>query len=148
MIKNISLLQILWLAALLRLLAIVFSKGFGFSDDHFEVVEIAQGLLEGRKAWADGEIYLFNLIYIYIHTGIFGFSEWIGHPDPYFKMLLTRVFHGSVSLITVYYGYKLVEKTEGKTQATIVGLLLAGFWLFPFLSVRNLREFICLIYMM
>lgn len=144
LLKKISFAQILWLAAGLRLLAIIFSKGFGFSDDHFEVVEIAQGLLEGKKAWAEGEIYLFNLIYIYILTGIFGFCEWVGNPDPYFKMLLTRIFHGSVSMLTVYYGYKLVEKTEGKNQATIVGLLFAGFWLFPFLSVRNLREFICI----
>jgi len=44
------LLLILGAGLFLRLLAVVFSKGFGFFDDHFLIIEAGQ-------SWADGTDY-------------------------------------------------------------------------------------------
>ena len=59
-------------------------------------------------------------------------------------MYVVRFLHALLSLTTVYCGYKITHKIAGEKQAKIVGLLLSFFWFMPFMSVRNLVEFVCI----
>jgi hypothetical protein len=149
-LDNLNLKIILLLGLFFRILATIFSKGYAFTDDHFEVVELAQNILEKGVVNSfpnipKGEAYIFNLIYIEIHTLIFGICESVGLYNPEGKMLVARLVHALFSMITIYVGYRLTERLSNRpNDAKIVGLLLAIFWVFPFLSVRDLREFACI----
>lgn len=149
-LNNLNLKKILLLGLFFRILATIFSNGYAFTDDHFEVVELAQNILEkGVKDLFSnipkGEAYIFNLIYVEIHTLIFGICESFGLYNPEGKMLVARLVHALFSMITIYVGYRLTERLSNRpNDAKSVGLLLAIFWVFPFLSVRNLREFACI----
>jgi len=55
-------------------------------------------------------------------------------------MYIERFLHALLSLIVVLYGFKITEKISNLKNARIVGLILASFYIFPFLSVRNLVE--------
>ena len=149
-LDNLNLKKILFLGLFFRILATIFSKGYAFTDDHFEVVELAQSILEKGVSGTfpsipKGEAYIFNLIYIEIHTLIFGLCETFGLYNPEGKMMVARLVHALFSMFTIYVGYRLTERLSNRlNDAKIVGLLLAIFWVFPFLSVRDLREFVCI----
>lgn len=143
---------IVGLGILFRLIAVIFSKGFGWFDDHFLIIEAS-------SSWADG--YDYNdwlpdpnfpdrqpqghpLLYVGVHYYIFKFFNWIGLADPQFKMTLVRLLHAAYSMILVVYGYKIVEKLANRKSAIYAASFLSLYWFMPFLSVRNLAEFICL----
>ncbi len=150
-LESLNLRKILLIGLFFRVLSIIFSKGYAFTDDHYEVVVLAQNLLDKidspftQNFLVNGEAYLFSLIYPYIHYLIFATCEWFGTTNPETKMLMARIVNSLFSLLSIYYGYKLTERlSKRKNDAKIVGLLLAIFWVFPFMSVRNLREFVCI----
>ncbi|MFN0049638.1 MAG: glycosyltransferase family 39 protein [Cytophagales bacterium] len=143
-IDKLKISQIVIIGLILRLLATFFSKGYGFSDDHFETVELAWQLQNHIPAWQPGEIYLFNMFYIYIHLAIFQLCDYLHLPAPEFKMFMVRLFHAIVSVPFIWLGYKMVAKIASDRSAKLVALALALFWIFPFMSVRSLREFICI----
>lgn len=138
---------IILLAIIVRLIAAFFSKGWGMHDDHFLVIEPAQ-------AWVDHYNYnnwlpFFNpeavpsghsLLYPGFHYLLFRFLEFAGIFDPQIKMLVVRLLHAAFSLLTVYFGFRIVETLSNTKVATKAGLLLALFWFIPFLCVRNLVE--------
>jgi hypothetical protein len=142
---------ILFLGILFRLVAVVFSKGWGMQDDHFLIIEPAQ-------AWAEGINYInwlpgpnnhpqpdgHSLFYSGLHYLFFLLCGYLHFNDPQAKMFVIRLLHAAFSVLTVYYGYKLTEKLAGKEPAKLAGLLLAIFWIMPFLSVRNLVEVVCI----
>ena len=146
---------ILFLGIFFRLIAVIFSKGWGMQDDHFLIIEQAQAWSEGLNYnnWfpdshgspqPDGH----SIFYAGLHFLFFLFCGFLHFDDPQAKMYLIRFFHAAFSLITVYYGYRLTEKLAGKESAKLSGLLLSIFWIMPFLSVRNLVEFVCIPFMM
>src|ERR1035437_10423010 len=131
---------ILGSAIFFRMLAVIFSKGFGMFDDHFLVIEIAQ-------TWVD-KIYGYNnwlpfggntsslpsghsLFYTGLHFLLFKGLETIGILDPQTKMYIVRFLHGLFSLLTVYYGYRIAEFYGGMKVARIAGILLAILWFMP-----------------
>ena len=63
-------------------------------------------------------------------------------------MFIVRILHGLWSLLIISYGYKLTLIYGEKKVAIKVAWLLALFWIFPFLSVRNLVEFVCIPFLM
>jgi len=142
---------IMFIAIFFRAIAVIFAKGFGMHDDHFLVIEVAQ-------SWADGTDYNHWLpgsfgntgpsghsyFYVGIHYFILLFFKFLGIADPQIKMFLVRLLHAAFSLITVYYGYKITEKTSNLKTARIAGLLLALYFFMPWLSVRNLVEVVCI----
>ncbi len=148
-LERLTLNKILWIGLFFRVLASVFSEGYAFTDDHFEVVEIAQLFVDKVPnpfpELAKGEVYLSSLIYPGIHYLIFIACDALHISNPESQMLLTRLLHALFSMLGIYYGYKLTERLSNRpNDAKIVGLLLAIFWVFPFMSVRNLREFACI----
>jgi hypothetical protein len=143
--------SILWLALGVRLISVLFSKGYGMHDDHFLIIEAS-------KSWVDGfnfdhwlpDPHLSNqkpsghsFFYVGLHYLFFQFLKFIHITDPQSQMYLVRLLHALLSLVTVYCGYKIAEKTAGEKQAKAVGILLAIYWMMPFLSVRNLVEVVC-----
>ncbi|MBK7027864.1 MAG: glycosyltransferase family 39 protein [Bacteroidales bacterium] len=153
--KHQPLQLILIIAIILRLLAAIFSKGFGMHDDHFLVIEPAQ-------AWADGINYQgwlpggrtnvqpdgHSLLYSGLHFLFFWCCNAIGLSDPQIKMLIVRAIHAFFSLLIVGYGYKIARKISTEEDAKTTGLLLALLWFFPMLGVRNLVEIVCIPFLM
>ncbi|MCD4789274.1 MAG: glycosyltransferase family 39 protein [Bacteroidales bacterium] len=142
---------IIWLAIITRLVAAIFSKGFGMHDDHFLVIEAAQSWVDGfdYNNWLPGSQSEavpsgHSFFYVGIHYLVLLCMKVGGIFNPQTKMFIIRLLHGAFSLITVYYGYKITEKLSDKKTARITGLLLAVYWFMPFVSVRNLVEVVCI----
>ena len=140
---------ILAVAVFFRLLATLFSKGFGMFDDHFLIIEAAQ-------SWADGVgfdkwIPMFGakepsghgLLYVGMHYYFFKLCNHLGFDDPDAKMYFIRLVHGLFSLLIVTAGYQITLLYSNLKNARQVGMLLALFWFMPLLSVRNLIEVVC-----
>jgi hypothetical protein len=142
---------ILIIAILLRLVSVIFSKGYEMHDDHYLIIEAPQ-------SWADGKDYDnwlpwnqeepeptgHSFFYIGIHFLFFMAMKWIGITDPQFKMFLVRLIHALFSLLIVTLGYRLTERLSDRNTARFAGLLLAAYWFMPFFSVRNLVEIVCI----
>ncbi len=141
---------IMLLAVVTRLLAVFFSKGFGWFDDHFLIIEAAQSWVDGHDynnwlPWSEGNDGPggHNLFYAGIHYVLFKVMEFLGLYDPQGKMFVVRLLHAALSMVVVVLGYRLTYRLEGRKAARMAGLLLAILWLFPFISVRNLIEYTC-----
>lgn len=142
----------IFLGLIFRLLATIFSKGFGFHDDHFLIVEASQ-------SWVDGEDYNnwlpsdsdpnripqgHSFLYVGLHFIIFKILTFFGLTDPQGKMYVVRFIHALWSMLIIYYGFKITYKRSNLKVASWVGLTLAVLWFMPFMSVRNLVEFVCI----
>ena len=135
-------------ALFVRIIAVIFSKGYGMHDDHFLVIEVSQSWVDGgdvmkwfSKTQEENESGR-SFIYPGLHYYLFKSLEAAGIFDPQAKMYIVRFFHALFSLLTVLYGYKIVEKISGNPSAKQVGIILALLWLFPSMSVRNLIEMV------
>jgi hypothetical protein len=136
---------IMLLAAILRLLAAIFSRGYAMSDDHFVVIHNAQRWLDGYRNWfAEGHPAGFSLVYPGLHYILFYMLKMMGIINPEVKMMIVRLLHAGYSLLTVYFGYKITMRISNRHTANMAGLLLAAFWIMPFMSVRNLIEMVCI----
>jgi len=146
---------IFWCGLLLRLLAAIFAKGYGWHDDQFLVIEIAQSWLDGVDFYGwlpntqgtnipEG----FSFFYPGLHFVLFWLLEFLGLTDPQTKMLIVGILHALWSMVIVVFGYKTTLLIAGKKPAAQVGWLLATFWIFPFLSVRNLVEYASIPFLM
>jgi len=132
-----------------RLLATIFSKGYGWHDDQFLIIEIAQSWVDGIDyySWlpnAEGTNIPegFSFFYVGIHYLLFKFFELIGLVDPQSKMLIIRFLHALWSMLIIYYGYLITLRLSNIENAKLVGWILALFWFFPMISVRNLVEYV------
>ena len=146
--------NILLLAFLVRLVSVVFSKGFGMLDDHFLVIEASQ-------SWVDGTDYNnwlpssgakipsgHSFFYSGIHFLLFTIIKFLGINDPQGKMYIIRFLHALFSLITIACGFKIAGALSGKKAARLTALLLSFYWFMPWLSVRNLIEITCIPFIM
>jgi hypothetical protein len=142
--------SILWGALFFRLISVLFSEGYGFSDDHFLVVEVAQQWVDGvdprnwmpwnGNATPSGH----SLFYPGLHYFFFASCKSFGIENPAIKMLLVRLLHALYSLTIVLLSYKIVRKISGEHLAAKVGWLIALLWFMPFFSVRNMVEIVCI----
>lgn len=142
---------ILWTAIILRLVAVIFAKGFGMHDDHFLVIEPAQSWVDGTDynnwlPWSSGNTHPtgHSFFYVGIQFLILSLFKWIHLSDPQHIMFAIRLIHGAFSLLIVTFGYKIAEKIAGKNEAKLAGIILATAWFMPWLSVRNLVEIVCI----
>jgi hypothetical protein len=131
-------------AVLFRFIAVIFAKGYGMHDDHFCVIDIAQRWVEGSRDWLGNGVHWRSLVYPGLHYLLFELLQKWGIADPQAKMYVVRFLHGCFSLLTVFYGYKIVRLVSSETTARLTGILLAILWPMPFMSVRNLQEFVCI----
>lgn len=144
-IEQAKLLHILWVAFVLRLIAVCFSKGYAFSDDHFTVIEPAQAWLNGLPYWIDqNNPPLHSMLYAAAHTLVFLILQAVNIYDPQLKMLIIRLLHAILNISVVYLGYKITLQIAGMRAAKTVAWLLAFTWIFVAMSVRNLVEMVCI----
>lgn len=148
--KYTPLQQLLFIGFLARLISVIFSKGFGFFDDHFLIIEAAQ-------SWVDGFDYNYwlpdpnvpertaqghPLFYVWLHYVFFSFCKLIGINDPQLKMMLVRLIHAIYSLLFIKYAYKITKHYSNDKVAWYSGLFMALYWFMPFACVRQLAEFV------
>lgn len=148
------LVSILIIALLIRLIAVVFSKGFGMHDDHFIVIESAASWVDGYdynnwlpKNSINGKPGGHSFFYPGLHYLFFSLLKSIGIVYPQTQMFFVRLLHALFSLLIVFYGFKIAYFYTNLNRAKQVGLVLALFWAMPFLSVRNLVEIACIPFM-
>ncbi len=141
---------ILFLGLVVRVISAIFSRGFGFSDDHFMVIEVAQQWLDGRddNRWlpwnGNTDTNGPSLLYPGLHFALFWLLQKISITDPDTKMYIVRMIHALYSMLIVYYSFKISNKLSGKEVAKRVGLIVALFWMLPMMSVRNAVEIVCI----
>ncbi|MBI2721325.1 MAG: glycosyltransferase family 39 protein [Bacteroidetes bacterium] len=143
--------QILLIGLFVRLLSVIFSKGFGWHDDHFLIIEPAQSWVDGEDAnyWLPSatdpsrQPQGHPLVYTGLHYLILSFFKIVGLNNPQAKMFFIRLLHALWSLFIIKYSYKITEKLHNAKSAWYVGLFMALYWFMPFMSVRNLVEFVC-----
>ncbi len=137
------LLVIMLIALAPRLLATFFSKGYGMYDDHFVFIEYPYRILNDFSIWEKREFPQGrSVVYPAINYFIIKLCNFLGAEDPQEKMLFIRLLHAFYSLFTVFFGYKIAKIISDENNAKTVGLVLALFWIFPFMSVRNLIEMV------
>jgi len=139
--------SLLIIGFLARLIAVIFSKGFGMFDDHFLVIESAQSWVDGTDyndwlPWSPGNKGPTGHSFFYpgIHFVLFYLMKILNIEDAQIKMFIIRLIHALWSLLTIFFGYKITQKVSNDKNARLVGLLLALYWFFPWISVRNLVE--------
>jgi Alg9-like mannosyltransferase family len=145
-VNNLSIRQILIIGLAVRLLAVFFSPGYAFHDDHFEMPELVFKWKDGISfLWTGSNVHVFSLIYPGMMYLLFEACHAVGINQPEDMMFVVRLVHALVSLLSIYYGYLLTLRIAGREDtAKLVALAMALFWIFPFMSVRNLREFFCI----
>jgi len=146
---------IMLIGLVLRLIAAVFSKGFGMHDDHFLVIEPAASWIDGYdvQKWLPGspgntgpEGHSF--FYVGFHYLFLGFLKMLGISSPQWVMFFVRIIHVLLSLLVISFGYRIASLISTKQTAYKAALLLAVFWFMPFLSVRNLVEMVSIPFLM
>ncbi len=143
--------QLLLIGFLARLISVIFSKGFGFFDDHFLIIEASQSWVDGfdynywlpDKADPTRQAQGHPLFYVWLHYVFFSGLKFCGIFNPQLKMFLVRLIHALYSLLLIKYGYKITKLYSNAKVAWYVGLFMALYWFMPFICVRNLAEFVC-----
>ena len=138
--------HILVIGLVLRLLAVFFSPGYAFYDDHFEMPELVYNWKNGISfLWTGSDVHVFSLVYPGFLYLLFEACHAVGINTPEHMLFVARLFHALFSLLSIYYAYKLALRlSDKKDMAKWVALVMAIFWIFPFMSVRTLREFFCI----
>lgn len=143
---------IMVLAIALRTLAVIFSKGFMASDDHFDTVRIAyywleQGIFgeDGYLTWAGrpGPEFTRFPLYVFTQYLVMWFNRVLGVDSLDHMMYSVRALHATLSLIAVWSVYAVIRRVSGSWKwAALGGLVMAAHFGLPFLSVRNLIEMV------
>ena len=90
---------ILILGLFARLIAAIFSKGYGMHDDHFLIIEAGQSIASGYDynnwlPWNSGGVPSgHSWFYVGFHFFLFKIFDFVGILDPQVKMLLVRFIH-------------------------------------------------------
>lgn len=150
MSEKINWLKYKWIifgAIFIRLIAAIFSQGYGMHDDHFLIIEASSSWIDGYDynnwlPWTEGnkgpDGHSFS--YVGLNFIYFGVMKFLGVADPKILMLFNRLIHAAFSMIIVVYGIKITRKLSSEENAVKVGWILALAWVIPLLSVRNLVE--------
>lgn len=141
--------SMLWVALALRLISVVFAKGFGMFDDHFLIIESSQSWVDGADynnwlPWNQIDPYPTGHSFFYsgIHYILFSIMKFIGIDNPDVKMYIIRLLHAVYSLLIISLTFKITLKLSDLKSAKLVGWLLTFAWFMPWLSVRNLVEIV------
>ncbi|MCX7984630.1 MAG: glycosyltransferase family 39 protein [Bacteroidetes bacterium] len=137
--------SLLLIALVPRLIAVFASQGYGMHDDHFGPIEQPFIIMHDSSYWENrGGVHGHSIVYPALHYGLFYILKGVGIVDPKKVMLLVRLLHALYSLLIVYFGYRIVRHLSSAHTAWYTGVVLALFWPFPFISVRNLIEVVCI----
>ena len=148
---------IIMVAFAVRLVAVLFSKGFGMHDDHFLIIESSKSWVLGGDynywlPWSQNTDHPVPSGHSFFYPGLMYFFlkllQIIGIESLNVQMYLVRLLHALWSLLVVYYGYKITEKYTDTKTANIAGWTLALYFFMPWISVRNLVEVVAIPFLM
>jgi hypothetical protein len=145
--------RVLLAAAVVRLIAAIFSEGYIMSDDHFLAVEPV-------SSWVHGENYHnwypnaynetdhsqpFSYAYYFLNFVILKFCAIIGIANPFIQAFVLRLAHAALSLWGVYLFVKLAERLISSITWRMYAI---WFWVFggvvTVFSVHQLVETACI----
>ncbi len=134
-------------AVLVRLVAVIYSKGYLAHDDHFCVIQIASNFIKTGSLRFLGDNPHRSFFYPGFHYLIFKAFNAVNIYRPEIMMFFVRLVHAFFSLFTVFFGYKLTRRIAGKDAAFAAGLLLSFYFIMPFLAVRQLIEHVTSVFL-
>lgn len=145
--------RVLLAAAIVRLIAAIFSEGYIMSDDHFLAVEPV-------SSWVHGENYHnwypnaynetdhaqpFSYAYYFLNFVILKFCAAIGILNPFVQAFVLRLAHAALGLWGVYLFVKLAERLISSVTWRMYAI---WFWVFggvvTVFSVHQLVETACI----
>lgn len=150
-LNHITLKQILFIAFVPRILGALFSQGYGMSDDHFLVIEVAKAWTKGidvNQWFVSSPEELTSgrgILYPGLHYVLFTVLDFIGIERLSYQMFVVRILHAFYALLPVYFVYKLVDFFSIKKHAVIASLVMALLWFVPYMSIRNLVEMVAIV---
>ncbi|MBI5022027.1 MAG: glycosyltransferase family 39 protein [Ignavibacteriales bacterium] len=125
---------------LIRLIAAFFSKGFLTLDDHFNFVVDADMISRGFPLPHD---YKDSPLYPYFGAIMMMLGRALGNSSPDIEMLTIRLVQGILSLLVIYFVYKILESKTDKIQASIGGLMATSLFIIPIMAVHQFEEALC-----
>ncbi len=136
---------ILIIALVLRLVAALFSIGYAFHDDHFDVLRVAEAWTEEVGHYINrSEPPKHSMLYAGITAVFLKMIKVAGVSDPILKALFLQLIHGLYSLLIVYLGYLITDRISNRKNALRVALILSVLWFMPYLGVKFMAEIVCL----
>jgi len=134
------LLAVVVLAASVRVVAAVFSRGFLAIDDHHVLVDAADRLVGGPGLDTG---FVRSILYPGTVALIMRATQAIDDPSPATQLLVVRLVQAVYSLCAVYFAYRVLERLAGPRTALLGGLLTATFFVLPITSVHQFEEAVC-----
>jgi len=132
------------IAAGLRLLAVIFAKGYMAMDDHFLVIRVVDYWLHGIPFWFEGGAPIARgVIYQYTLYALMWGLKQVNLTDPSIVMFIIRFLHAAWSLTIIPLMYFGLRKYADQRAAWLGTMLASIHFLMPFLAVRNLVEVVC-----
>jgi len=138
---------ILLVAFVIRMLSVLFAKGYGMHDDHFTIIETSRSWAEGWdfQGWLQTKPQGHSFFYPLLMYFFFKFLSFLGIESLDSQMYFVRLVHALLSLLIIYFSHKIVFRTSNdKKLSNIVAWALCLLWCMPWLSVRNLVEIVCI----
>ena len=137
-------------ASIFRLIAIIWSKGFIHSDDHYDTVAVAYDWIKTGLFGPDGWVHWqeqpriastrFPLYPFSLFWTMKAFT-WFGVQSLDTMMYGVRTVHAALSMIPVVVTYSIVRRFTGNIRWAVFGGLFAALhFLAPFLGVHCLIE--------
>lgn len=145
--------RVLLAAAVVRLIAAVFSEGYIMSDDHFLAVEPVSSWVHGENYhnWFPNEYNQtnhaqpFSYAYYFLNFLILKLCAIVGIANPFIQAFILRLCHAALSLWGVYFFVKLAERLITSVQWRMYAI---WFWVFggvvTVFSVHQLVETACI----
>jgi hypothetical protein len=129
----------------LRLIAVVFARGYMGSDDHYQVIEIAADWERGNHLFlSGGEQFYRSLLYPGVNWLLMALTHRLGFYHPDTVMMVNRFAHALYSLWVIVLTYRIGLLLGGKRTAWTAGLLVAAHAVMPYVAVRDLLETACI----
>ncbi len=143
---------VLAVALAVRLVAVIYSRGFIHSDDHFDTIEVAYDWLrnglwgsDGLLRWKDQSgvtVGRFPLYTLFLYAIMKAYHV-MGISSLNTMMYGIRLIHALISLLPVWAIFRVTQRVTGQNDWAIIGGLAAGLhFAMPFLGVRNLIEMV------
>ena len=145
--------RVLLAAAVVRLIAAIFSEGYIMSDDHFLAVEPVSSWVHGENyhnwypnAYSETDhAQPFSYAYYFLNFVILKFCAVIGILNPFIQAFVLRLVHAALSLWGVYLFVKLAERIISSVTWRMYAI---WFWVFggvvTVFSVHQLVETACI----
>ncbi|MCQ2253398.1 MAG: hypothetical protein MJZ61_08105 [Bacteroidales bacterium] len=139
----------IWAGFFFRIIAVLFAQGISFGFDHHVYIENAQQIVSGnitvQQLCTDPSHSYFishghSIIYLYFNTIVLYICEFLNIFDSRAKTFVLKLILGLISVVGIYYAYRITYRLATRRAALAVGILTSMLWFIPYISVQNLPE--------